>query len=173
MKAGTLTHQALYEGTPDTLRTFLYANRRRANAIRLMDTDWPQAEELRKLLVDYAGIGLTIGTNSSALCAIDRGALAYEKTLGQKPDWRRLSRFLDTAIQSLAVDLAGVRVRTSDGEEWKPEFGGTLTAWMKPRESAELTREKVTTGEIERIKLALMAYLHDQLPEKVRYRSNA
>jgi len=169
MKAGFIdTSMTKQDGVSEALRGFLYANRRRASAIRLMDTDWPQSALLRTMLVDYVSLALKDGRNALVLNAIDRGALAYEKTLGKKPDWHRLCGFLDTASRSLAMELAGTRVVSERGATWTPDSGCTLLSWLHLEQKGEVRKERASAEEVERIRIALLTYLSKQLPAKAR-----
>lgn len=162
------SNMACSEATAKALKDFLYANRRRASAIRLMDTDWPQSARIRTMLVDYAGLALNEGRRSSVFNAIDRGALAYGKILGQKPDWERLCSFIITAANTLAVELAGVRVTSHKGDVWLPESGSSLLAWIMRETKGEVNRVAPKSGEVERIESAILLYLSSELPCKAR-----
>lgn len=157
-----------HDGVSEALKGFLYANRRRASAIRLMDTDWPQSADLRALLVDYVSLGIKDGRHSVVLSAIDRGALAYEKTLGQKPDWQRLSGFLDIATRSIATELAGTRVVSDRGTTWLPESGCTLQAWLARETKGEVRKVRATSEEAERIRVAVMKHISSLLPARAK-----
>lgn len=173
MKAVTIdASMILRDGAAESLKIFLYANRRRASAIRLMDTDWPQAALLRTLLVDYVSLAVADGHNPLVLNAIDRGALAYEKTLGSKPDWRRIDGFLKTAARSLSVELAGMRVISARGSEWQPAQGEPLHEWVRREAKADVSWVKPAPGEHERIRQAVLAYLDRHLPKVVRESRN-
>lgn len=167
MNAATIdTSLVLPDGVTQALRDFLYANRRRASAIRLMDTDWPQAALLRTLLAEYVSIALLDGRHAVVLRAIDRGALAYEKTLGQKPDWERLCGFIDSVISTLALELPGLRVVSSRGHVWTPFSGLPLQSWLAREGKCEVRREKPEAEEGERIRRAVLDHLEKQLPLK-------
>ncbi|NLC21629.1 MAG: hypothetical protein GX771_06915 [Halomonadaceae bacterium] len=152
----------------DAVKEFLYANRRRASAVRLMDTDWPQAALLRMMLVDYVSIAVNDGRNPLVLNAIDRGALAYEGRLGEKPDWTRLSCFVETALKSLSMELAGLHVVSQRGSRWHPYTGQTLEGWLLKEKEGEVRRSKPIQDEGRRIRHALLSHLGELLPDITR-----
>jgi len=159
---------ALPDGVSETLRDFLYANRRRASAIRLMDTDWPQAALLRTMLVEYVSLAIKDGRHALVLRAIDRGALAYEKTLGQKPDWQRMCGFLEAAASTLSLELPGLRVVSERGATWTPFCGQPLQSWLMREQKCEVRKERPTAEEGERIRRAVFEYLQHQLPLRLQ-----
>jgi hypothetical protein len=156
------------EMVSDVVKEFLYANRRRASAVRLMDTDWPQAALLRMMLVEYVSIAVGDGCHPLVLNAIDRGALAYERRLGAKPDWTRLSCFVDTALKSLSMELAGLHVVSHRGNHWHPYAGQTLESWLLREKEGEVRRAKPIQDEGKQIRHALLNYLGDHLPDVTR-----
>lgn len=154
------------EEIDEEVKAFMYQNRRRASAIRLMDTDWPQAPTIRAMLVNYAGLHINNGSVPVVLSAIDRGALSYERRLGTKPDWLRLTGFLDVTIKAISKELVGLTVVGTKGNVWHPTSGLALSTWMiKEKEAKIVTTSHSTANELTLIRQAIMRNLHVHLPK--------
>lgn len=152
----------------ERFKTFLYANRRRASAIRLMDTDWPQAYLIRQMLVEYVGLVFEDGSHPLVFNAIDRGALGYEKQLGGKPDWQRLACFVDITLSNLSNELAGTSVISPRGHRWAPYSGHPLQGWLLREGSGEIRRQRGHADEGKKIYNAMLGYLEGYLPKLTR-----
>jgi hypothetical protein len=150
------------------LKDFLYSSRRRANSVRLMDTDWPQASKLRELLLEYVSLVPVQGKEMLLLSSIDRGAVVYAKTLGTKPDPKRLHRFLTAVIDNLAKELAGLRVDSPKNNTWAPYMGKPLSIWLDTEGGGTVRKVAPEEGEILRIQKSILDYLKSDLPPAVK-----
>lgn len=148
------------------IKNFMYANRRRASAVRLMDTDWPQAHVIRSMLVSYVGLSIESCGNPLVFSAIDRGALSYERRLGTKPDWLRLTGFLEVTIKGIAKELVGLKVVGAKGNVWLPQSGLPLSTWITKEKEAQIVRGgNPSPNEGALIRSAIMKYLSTHLPK--------
>lgn len=115
-------------GQNDRMRDVLFSrNNRTASGLRLIETDWPHTETLRRELLDIITDGIKIHDGSVVYHAIERGTLAYLGTIGEQDDHARLKTFLDTLQQSLIEMLNGVRVCINNHRIWSFGTGGRLT----------------------------------------------
>lgn len=150
------------------LKEFLYSSRRRANSVRLMDTDWPQASRLRERLLEYVSLAPVQGKEMLLLSSIDRGAVVYEKTLGTKPDPNRLHRFLSAVVDNLSKELAGVRVESGRNNVWTPFSGKPLSLWLGAEGGGTVKKVKPEDGEVLMIRNSILEYINSDLPPAVK-----
>lgn len=152
------------------LKSFMFSSRMRANTIRLIDTDWPQATEIRALLVDYVGLQIMSPRNVPALMdSVERACIAYSRTLGTKPDHIRLQAFLDTLLDDLSFHLAGFIALSPNEPDWRPSYGRPLSTWLKDRGNAKLTRTPRAPDQkdIVAVRKALLVYLGTAIPPQI------
>lgn len=156
------------ESNISLLKDFLYSSRRRANSVRLMDTDWPQASKLRELLLEYVSLLPVQGKEHLLLSSIDRGAVVYEKTLGTKPDPTRLHRFLSAVIDNLSLELSGVRIESPKNNVWTAFSGKPLSIWLVNEGGGTVKKVAPAKDEASRIKACILDYLKADLPPAVK-----
>ena len=152
----------------EEMKAFLYANRKRANSVRLMDTDWPQSVAIRERLLEYVSFIPSKGKELAILSAIDRGAIMYEGSLGSKPDPRRLVQFLDVVLSDLSSELSGVRVKSASEKVWAPHLGAPLGPWLVENGQGTVLRVTAEKGEPHKIRGSLLKYLTHEIPPSAR-----
>lgn len=151
----------------EMMKSFLYGDRRRSFLVRLMDTDWPQASDIRRMLARYVGMAITKDGEPLVLHAIDRASNAYEKTLGLKPDPVRLDCFLDSIIETLSQELSGIRVQ-SGKNVWSPSSGIALNAWQNGKAIDCIHKTIAKPEEPRLIANAIRNYLDCHMPKTLQ-----
>lgn len=170
MTTSTIEQKAqIRQMVSETMKDYLYKDRRRAALARHLDTDWPQIPAIRDALADYIGMEITKHDTPIVLIALERAANSYEKRIGQKPDQIRFQAFLDNALELLVDSLNGCRVYGSDGSLWRHDCGVAFYVWTERHELHELKREKGGNAEAERIRRSILTHLQPLLPRSYNW----
>ncbi len=162
------THWAFRpDGMDERFREFLYGSRRRAGAVRLLDTDWPRAPRIRDQLKAYVTDGLLTGKSPVLHELVDHGINAYEKELGT-PDKQRILAFARAAEEVFVMRLSGVSLHAGEAQVWRPELGVPLLDWLMIQGGMdtplEVRRAEVGKAEREAARKAFKRMINPLLP---------